>query len=69
MSKAHPVAQEHGQRNEAREPEQHRQALHAQDGEFVMCDGVGEAPWDHDEVDEGEERPDGGEDEEVDLGG
>lgn len=60
-----PTRQEHGERNEAREPKDRRDRLYAQNGELVVRNGVGEAPWHDDEVDEREERPDGGENEEV----
>lgn len=69
MAKAHAIAQEDGQRHEARKPEQHRHGLNSQDGKFVVGHGVGEAPWDDEEVDEGEDGPDTVEDEEVDLRG
>jgi len=69
MPKAHPIAQEHGQRHETRKPEQHRQGLREENAEFVVRDRVGEAPWHDTQVDEREERPDGAEEEEVDLGG
>lgn len=68
-SKAHAIAQEHRQRNEAREPEDHRDRFHGEDGELVMRGGFGEAPWDDDQVEEGEDRPHGAEDEVVDLRG
>lgn len=67
MSKTQPVTQEHGQRNESRKPEQHRQELHPQNRILVMRGGVGEAPGDDDEVGEGEKGPDCVEEEEVDL--
>lgn len=69
MSKADPIAQEHRQRNEAREPKDHRHGLNAQDGELVMRDRLGEAPWHDDEVQEREDRPDRAEDKVVDLRG
>lgn len=67
MAEANPVAEKHRQRDESREPEQHCQGLCAQDAELV---GEGrEAPWREEEVEEREERKDGGEEEEVDLRG
>jgi len=57
----HPPAQEHRQRDEPREPEQHRQRLRAQNRELVVRDCVGEAPGHDDEVGEGEEGPYGAE--------
>lgn len=67
VPEAHPIAQEHRQRNEAREPEEHGQELGAQDGELVVQLRLGEAQRYNDEVDEGEERPDRAEEEKADL--
>lgn len=67
MPKAHAITQEHSQRNEAREPEQHGQELGAEHGEFVVEFGLGEAQGHDDEVDEREEGPDTAEEEEADL--
>ena len=57
------VAQEDGQGDESREPEQHRQGLGGQDAEFVRDDG--EARGRDDEVGQREERPGGGDDQDV----
>ena len=67
MAPARAIRQEHRQRHEAREPEEHGDCLGGEDGEFVVRARFGEAPGDEDEVEQGEERPDGGEDEEADL--
>lgn len=67
MSKADAIAQEDSQRDEARKPEDHGDGLNSQDRELVVCDSLGETPWDDDEVEKGEERPDGAEYEVVDL--
>ena len=57
---------EHGQRNEPREPEQHRQGIEAQDDPFV---GEAWEPTRSEEEKRSEEKgPDGAEEEEVDLG-
>ena len=69
MPETHSIAQEHSKRNESSEPEDHGDGFHGQYGEFVMCDGLGEPPWYDDEVDEGEDRPDRVEDQDVDLAG
>ena len=66
---ARPSRQKHGQRNESSEPEEHRYRLYAQNCKLMMRDRVRETPWDDDQIDEGEERPDGVEDHEVDLAG
>ena len=62
-AEADAVAQEDGQGDESREPEQHRQGLGGQDAEFVRGDG--EARGRDDEVGQREERPDGGDDQDV----
>jgi len=62
-AEADAVAQEDGQGDEPREPEQHRQGLGGQDAGFVRGDG--EARGRDDEVGQREERPDGGDDQEV----
>ena len=70
MPKAHAIAEEHTQGQEPGEPEEHGQGLDAEDDEFVVGAGFGEAPGDEDEEEEGgDEGPDGGEDEEVELRG
>lgn len=69
MSEADPVAQEHCKSDESGKPEQHRHCFRSQDGEFVVRDRVGEAPWHDDQVEEYEDRPDGAKEEEVDLAG
>jgi hypothetical protein len=65
-STASNVRQQHGECNEAREPEEHGEDLGSQDSEF-MCSGWVSCGCD-DQVDEGEKCPYGGEDQEVDLG-
>lgn len=65
VAKADSVAQEHSQRNESRKPEQHGQRLGSQDTKLVCRSW--EFPRGHDEVNEREQCPDRGEDEEVDL--
>lgn len=67
MSKADAIAKEDCQRDEARKPEDHGDSLNSQNRELVVCDSLGETPWNDDEVEKGEERPDGAEDEVVDL--
>lgn len=67
VPEADAVAEQGGQGDEAGEPEQHGQRLGGEDGELVR--GGGDAPGREDEVEQREEGPDGGEDEEVDLGG
>lgn len=62
-AEADAVAQEDGQGDESREPEQHRQGLGGQDAEFVRDDG--EARGRDDEVGQREERPGGGDDQDV----
>ena len=59
-AEADAVAQEDGQGDGSREPEQHRQGLSGQDARFVRGDG--EARGRDDEVGQREERPDGGDD-------
>ncbi len=68
MPKTHAIAEEHAQRQKPGEPEEHGQGLDAEDDEFVVRPRFGEAPGDEDEEEEGgDEGPDGGEDEEVEL--
>ncbi|KFZ14503.1 hypothetical protein V501_03202 [Pseudogymnoascus sp. VKM F-4519 (FW-2642)] len=55
------------ERDEAGEPEEHRQRLGDEDGVLVRCGGEGEGG--DDEVGDGEEGPDGGEYEKVDFRG
>ena len=62
-AEADAVAQEDGQGDGSREPEQHRQGLGGQDAGFVR--GGGEACGRDDEVGQREERPDGGDDQDV----
>ncbi|QSZ31611.1 hypothetical protein DSL72_001178 [Monilinia vaccinii-corymbosi] len=58
------IIQHDGQGDEAGEPEDHRHGFGKEDAVFVR--GVGEMRGGHDEVDEREEGPDRGKDEEVD---
>lgn len=60
-------AEEDGEGDEAGEPEEHGEGLDGQDGELVGR--AGEEPGREGEVDEGEEGPERGEDEEVVLRG
>ena len=61
------VVLEYRQRDPAREPEDHGHGIEGQDGEFVR--GGGEEARGEGEVEQGQEGPDGDEDEEVDAGG
>jgi len=65
-AKADTITQEDGQRDEACEPENHGQGLGSQNA-ILVC-GIGEARRRDDDVAEGENGPDGGEDEEVYFG-
>jgi hypothetical protein len=60
------IGQQHGQSDEAREPEKHGEDLGSQDSELV-CGGWISCGCD-DQINEGKKCPDGGEDQEVDLG-
>lgn len=61
------IRQQHGQRNEACEPKQHRQSFSSQNAELMCRDW--EAVWCEDEVYDCEDCPDAAEEEEVGLGG
>ena len=69
MSKTNSITQKHSQRNETREPENHRHTLDRQNREFVMRACFRKPPWYDYEVQEGEETPYGAENQVVDLGG
>ena len=61
-------ANEHGQRDEAGEPENRRHRIHRQDRELVSdVPSLSIVAWGEDEEGDGEDGPDGAEDEEVDL--
>jgi len=59
------VRQQHGERNKTRKPKQHGKDFSSQDSELVRGGGV--SCRRDDQVDECEEGPNGGEDQEVDL--
>ena len=61
------IVLEYRQGDPAREPEDHGHGIEGQDGEFVRCRG--EEARGEGEVEQGQEGPDGDEDEEVDAGG
>lgn len=63
------VRHEHRQGNEPREPEDHRHGFHGKDREVVVRSRLAESPRHRDEEDQGEQRPDRGEEEEVVLAG
>ncbi|KAH9832728.1 hypothetical protein Tdes44962_MAKER00208 [Teratosphaeria destructans] len=69
MSKAHAIAQEYRKSDEAGEPEYHGRGFDAEYREFMVKRSLAEAPWHDDEVEQREDGPDGGEDQEVDFGG
>ena len=67
MRTATSIGQQYRQRDETCEPEEHRNRFRSENAIFV-CGGWVSAGRD-DEICDGEESPDGGEDQEVDLGG
>jgi hypothetical protein len=69
LAKADAVTQKDCEGDEAGEPEEHGQGLGSQNAKLVAGSAVGESPGHDDEVGEGEDGPDGAEDEEVDLRG
>lgn len=67
MAEANPVAQEHCERNEAGEPEDHRQAFDSRDDAGVVELGLRKAHRYNDQVGQGDQSNDRAEQEEADL--
>lgn len=67
MPEAHSVAHKDRERDEAGEPEQHREALDGKDHHGIVELALGEAHGYQDQVGQGEDGEDGAEEEEADL--